>query len=734
MVIETTNSLVEAIRELNLLDADRLDLLANDLAGRFPQVRDLGRHLMQLEWLTAFQVNQLLQGRGRQLILGSYVMLRRLGSGGMGEVFEARHRKLQRVAALKVVSRERFSSPLAQQRFLREAAAAAQLSHHNVVAVHDAGQQDDNYYLAMEFVDGVDLARLLQEAGPLPLELACDFIRQAAQGLHHAHEKGLVHRDVKPQNLLAAPRGGLGKDRSVRPIERFVGSTVKVLDLGLVRLGAESTETSEKALTQQGIVLGTMDYLSPEQARNSHSVDRRADLYSLGCTLYHLLGGRVPFPGGQVIEKLFRHQSEDPARLCELRQDVPASLEAVVTRLMAKRPDDRYATAADAAMALLPFCSASLTVPLARGPSSAEIETSDLAQTRVLDLGTGDEAAIPTAPDLTMTPPAEAPAPQRRPAIAFRKSWPWLAGTAAALALVLLILLLSRKKEQPNDPQPEGRDCLAEFVPPDSVGVLSVRPRELSGAAVFGGVGGQVMLDEGLRELLALMDADVKSDVEQVRTFLPARRDDEATVVMRGRFDPAKFLRGSQGLQEDQTARGELFRHRQSGTQLMAQAGYAVLSKKLLRIESALEQTNAIDPPPPPRDADLRRMLAEVDRKQSAWLALVPPQMDGTVVLSKEAGVQETFRFIVDRARTIQGGLSCGENLTLRLVIEARSEKEVGELQKHLADSRFKGRLQSVKAASSQKQRLWARLLAHLDWTRQGERLEVASVVKGAWL
>jgi serine/threonine-protein kinase len=352
LLLGTSASLVEAIRGLDLFEPVRLERLSRDLADRFPQPRDLGRELIQTEWLTAFQVNQLLQDKGALLRLGPYVLLERLGAGGMGEVFKARHRKLDRIAALKVISQQRLSHAAAHDRFLREAEAAGQLSHPNIVAVHDAGQEGERYYLAMEYIDGIDLGRLVRETGPLPIPLACDFIRQAALGLHHAHEQGFVHRDIKPSNLLVAPRSGMaGRGRAIA-IDRFHGATVKILDMGLVRL-QETGEDPDLVLTQKGTVLGTIDYLAPEQARNSHDVDARADLYSLGCTLYHLLAGHPPFAGGQLVDKLLRHQTEAPVPLASLRSDVPPSLEFIVNRLLAKRPEDRFDGADEVALALV---------------------------------------------------------------------------------------------------------------------------------------------------------------------------------------------------------------------------------------------------------------------------------------------------------------------------------------------------------------------------------------------
>jgi serine/threonine-protein kinase len=361
MIVATPNELVETIRDLELIDADRLSVLGV-LARRFVTPRELAGQLIRREWLTAFQVNQLLQGRGRALRMGPYILIERVGSGGMGEVFKAEHCRLRRPAAVKVVSRDRLGKTNALQRFLREAESAAKLSHPNIVAVYDFGAVEETHYLAMEYIDGIDLARLVDANGPLPVTLACDFIRQAALGLHHAHEQGFVHRDIKPQNLLVAPRGSRGAGQPVG-FEGYAGGTVKILDMGLIRPQADS---EERKLTQHGVVIGTIDYLAPEQALNAHQVDRRADLYSLGCTFYHLLAGRVPFPGGSPLDKLLHHQTNFPTSVRELRSDVPADVEAILLAMLAKTPDKRMQTAAEAAVALSRFSghTSRATVPI----------------------------------------------------------------------------------------------------------------------------------------------------------------------------------------------------------------------------------------------------------------------------------------------------------------------------------------------------------------------------------
>jgi serine/threonine protein kinase len=260
----------------------------------------------------------------------------------MGVVYKARHVHMNRVVALKVIDRAYLTHPTAVRRFYQEVQAAAQLHHPNIVMAFDAGQAGQTHFLAMEYVDGTDLARLLKQSGPLPLDQAREFIRQTALGLQHAHEKGMVHRDIKPSNLLAA---GL---RSGKPV-------IKILDMGLA-LARQTSEDAPTAadggLTAEGHWVGTADYIAPEQSVDPHHVDIRADLYSLGCTFYHLLTGKVPFSDPAPMEKILKHNLVDPTPVEQLRPEVSPEVAAVVRRLMAKSPFDRYATPAAVAEAL----------------------------------------------------------------------------------------------------------------------------------------------------------------------------------------------------------------------------------------------------------------------------------------------------------------------------------------------------------------------------------------------
>jgi serine/threonine-protein kinase len=377
MALATCGDMVDNLRRLQLLDSPQQKELVETLPRRFEDPRDLARELMRRDWLTLFQVNHLLQNCGEELQFGPYLLLDRLGEGGMSRVFKARHRTLGHCVALKVLRKEALTNPLAVPRFEREILVASRLQHPNVVRVFDAGQAADTYYLAMEFIEGADLYQVVKRSGPLPVAQACDVLRQAALGLQHAHEHGLVHRDIKPANLFvtrglpndgaasnaALPQPGRdGLPRTPVTEEKYPWGVVKILDFGLARLQAPSAD--QAILTQFGSVMGTPDFLAPEQATCSPNIDIRADLYSLGCTFYFLLSGRVPFPGGTLPEKLLRHRTAEPEAVDHARREqflgsshlrqhlagagdaveLPEEVVAVTRKLMAKQPGQRFQT------------------------------------------------------------------------------------------------------------------------------------------------------------------------------------------------------------------------------------------------------------------------------------------------------------------------------------------------------------------------------------------------------
>ena len=278
--------------------------------------------------------------------LGHYRLLSILGQGAMGTVYRALHTKLDKVVAIKILRSERLRDERAVARFEREMRAVARADHPHIVGASDAGECQGKHFLVMEFIPGVDLARLLRHVGPLAWPDACELIRQAASGLQDVHAKGMVHRDLKPSNLMLAPR----EDGS--PL-------VKILDLGLARIDADQPP-GERELTDTGRVMGTLAYMAPEQAANSHDVDIRADIYSLGVTLYKLLCGQMPFsaPRGGVSPGNAAPPAERGPAIVQRRNDLPAGLPAILDRMLAWHPDDRYATPAEVVAALAPFCDA----------------------------------------------------------------------------------------------------------------------------------------------------------------------------------------------------------------------------------------------------------------------------------------------------------------------------------------------------------------------------------------
>ncbi len=291
--------------------------------------------------LTPFQAEQLQHGRYQGFRLGNYQIRDRIGRGGMGQIYLADHLGLDRQVAIKVLRPAAGAAPLARERFLREAYAAAKLSHPNIVTVFDVNTDVEPPYIVMEYIEGMNLQAAVARFGPLSAGEAAECGRQIALGLQHAYEAGLVHRDIKPANILIDRRG-----------------TAKVLDLGIVHVIGE-------CLTQDynpDVILGTIEYLAPEQAYSSR-VDTRADVYGLGATLYFLLAGHPPFPDGDVRTKILKLYSAEPDPLTRLRPDVPRELANVVHRMLAKNPDGRYQTPIDAMAALAPWADATAVFP-----------------------------------------------------------------------------------------------------------------------------------------------------------------------------------------------------------------------------------------------------------------------------------------------------------------------------------------------------------------------------------
>jgi serine/threonine-protein kinase len=313
------------------------------------RARTVARYLVEKNLLTKFQAERLLMGKTDGFFMGQYRILDRLGKGGMGRVFKAEHMTMGRVVALKMLNSNLLKTEKARVLFEREVRAAAKLNHPNIVTAFDANQIGDRSYLVMEFVDGPNLQDLVKEQGPLPVTQACDFIRQAALGLQCAHDIGMVHRDIKPANLLVQ------KNFSKATPGTYI---VKILDFGLARLtapGEGEHSGQDSILTNKQTVMGTPDYLPPEQARNLHSADHRSDLYSLGCTFYFLLAGRVVFPGGTALEKMLKHTTDQPDSLAQLRPDLRREVIDIVEKLLHKNPEERFQSATELADALSKF-------------------------------------------------------------------------------------------------------------------------------------------------------------------------------------------------------------------------------------------------------------------------------------------------------------------------------------------------------------------------------------------
>jgi serine/threonine-protein kinase len=326
----------KALVTAGFFSADELKALWQSLpsASRPKGADEWARSLVERGRLTSFQADEFLAGRGAELVLGDYVLLDRIGAGGMGQVFKAQHRRMDRTVALKLIAPKAVEDEAAVKRFQREVKAAARLTHPNIVAALDAREERGRHYLVMEFVDGGDLSTVVRKHGPLPIEQAIECVLQAARGLEYAHSKGVVHRDIKPANLLLD-----------------AGGTVKILDMGLARFDG-GVGGEDDGLTGTGNIMGTVDYMSPEQALDTKHADARADIYSLGCTLYSIAAGRKPFDGDTVMKKLMAHRDAPIPSLAAARADAPPKLDAVLAKMLAKKPEERYQSMAEVCRAL----------------------------------------------------------------------------------------------------------------------------------------------------------------------------------------------------------------------------------------------------------------------------------------------------------------------------------------------------------------------------------------------
>jgi eukaryotic-like serine/threonine-protein kinase len=332
----TMDSFLSCLRHSGLLDKDRFTALRDELKKTGADTGDpkaIAERLVREQTLTPWQAENLLRGKRRGFVLDKYRLLGPLGRGGMNAVYMAEHSLMRRRCAIKILPAKRLSDKSSVDRFHQEARAVALLDHTNIVRAYDVGKAMDGstaiHFFAMELVEGESLDDRVSRDGPLPSVAAANFMRQAAEGLAHAHSAGIVHRDIKPSNLLVDRDGVL-----------------KILDLGLAKFFDQQPAADSPTV---GSLSGTVDFLSPEQALNSQNVDWRSDIYSLGCSFYFLLAGHPPYPKGTMTQRLVGHLTGQPEPISEKRTDVPADLLAILERMLAKNPAERIQQAGDVA-------------------------------------------------------------------------------------------------------------------------------------------------------------------------------------------------------------------------------------------------------------------------------------------------------------------------------------------------------------------------------------------------
>jgi serine/threonine protein kinase len=419
--LPTVRQFLKTVLRSGLLEKDRLQAAVRAVPrAQRDDTQAVADFLVRGGLLSRFQASRLLRGLALGLVLGPYQVLAPLGRGGMGAVFMARDERSGQLVALKLLTPRRArEEERLKARFLREMSLSRCVSHPHLCWTFEAGECQKVLYIAMEYIPGKNLSRLVREEGPLRYQRAARLIAEAAAGLESAHNAGVIHRDMKPSNIMVTPH-----------------DHAKVLDLGLAMMHGEKIE-DHAVVGGQGHIVGTMDYISPEQTTDAAGVDRRSDIYSLGCTLYFAVTGQPPYPGGSHKDKIRRHRIDEPQRVEELCLDLPFRFGDIIRKMMARSPDQRYPSAIAVSEELRAWAAGEPVLPLDR---PEDVEYTEAVTTVQQSVPSSTEFSLPnlTLPDASGEVQPEA-------------SWPgWLIslvlvlGVIVAVVTTVVILLMPR--------------------------------------------------------------------------------------------------------------------------------------------------------------------------------------------------------------------------------------------------------------------------------------------------